>query len=219
MPLSTSLLGQGYANNMNGVFEESIDFSIGLHTGFFDSNQSLAFPYNIGMLAQFDYTPNISKKLYLGTEAGMFFTASSKDKLGRETRVVIADISIYPGLSFPIHSNISPDDKIMTKIRKLRKMRKFKVGFGVNIAIPVQKRSAGNGVNNNAIKTGIGLTLRTSYDLPNRMSLFANLTRISRDLDGYAYKNDSSMERSNGNRHNATYIFKLGFIWNFLAKR
>ena len=194
------------------------DFSIGIHTGIFDSNQSVYFPYNIGINSKFEYTPDIFKKLFLGTEAGMFFTASQKDKLGRETRLVFADVSLYPGISIPLKSGISPDDKPKTIIRKLKRQRKIKLALGLNIAIPIKKQSYGSGVNNNAIRSGIGLTLRTSYDLPNRITVFANVSRISKDLDGYAYKSENSSERSNGNKYNVSYIMKLGVSWNFLRK-
>ncbi len=197
---------------------DASDFSVGIHTGLFDSNQSVYFPYNIGIVSKFDYTPDIFKKLFLGTEAGMFFTASQKDDLGRETRLVFTDISLYPGMSFPIKSNISPDDSPKSVLRKLKNQRKIKVAFGLNIAIPLRKNSYGSGVNNDAIKTGLGLTLRTSYDLPNRVTLFANVTRISKDLDGYAYKGNGTLERSNGNKHNVSYILKLGASWNFLRR-
>ena len=204
--------------NQVKYFGEESDFSIGIHTGFFDSNQSIKFPFNIGILTQFNYIPDVSKRWFIGAEIGGFFTTGGIDKLGRTTKTMIADITIYPGYSIPINSKISYEDNLITRLKKEKIARKLKIGLGFAIAIPIQKKSYGSGVNNEAVNTGIGFSLRTSYDLPNRIALFGNITRIGKDLDGYAYLNNGTSERSPGNKHLVTYIFKLGILWNFLKK-
>lgn len=208
----------GMLTSEEELIGEASEFFIGLHTGIFDCNQSVKYPFNIGMVAQYNYLPDVSGKWFFGAELGAFYTASGEDKLNRRTKLGLVDISIYPGISFPVNANITSDDNNILRRKKLAQARKLRFALGFVVAIPVKKASEGPGVNLDAIKPGLGLTLRSSYDLPNRLTLFLNITRIGRDLDGYAYKSPVSNERSNGNKHDLSYYYKLGVLWNFFRK-
>lgn len=201
----------------NNIDQESSEIFIGVHSGFFDSNQH-SIAYNIGVISKYHYIPYESGRWFLGGELGMFYASSKIDKLDRNTKVGIVDISVYPGYSIPIGINIKPDDTVSKRYKKLASARKLRFGLGLAIAIPVLKRSEGGGVNLNEIKPYIGFSLKSSYDLHNRISLFGSVTRIGRDLDGFAYRSETSPERSNGNKHDVTYYFKFGVIWNFIKK-
>ena len=217
IPLS-SIAQKGMLTSEEELIGETSEFSFGLHTGIFDCNQSYNYPFNIGVVAQYHYVPDISKKMFFGTEMGIFYTTGREDKLNRKTKLTIMDISVFPGLSFPINSKITSNDNSLTRMKKLSKARKISFALGLALAIPLQKKSEGHGVNINAIKPGLGLTLRTSYDMPNRLMVFLSATRIGRDLDGYAYQSSTSNVRSNGNKHNATYYYKFGILWNVFNK-
>ncbi len=206
---------QGMLTSEEDLIGKSSDFFVGLHTGIFDSNQSIKFPYNIGVVAQYNYIPDVTKRWFFGAEAGAFFTASKEDALNRKTKMILGDITLYPGWSFPIAAKISPDDNAAIRLKKLSLARKARIGLGFTATIPILKKSEGNGVNLNAIKPGFGLTLRSSYELPNKLTVFMNATMVNQDLDGYAYKSNTSSERSNGNKHDASFYLKLGFLWNF----
>ena len=209
---------QGILLSDEELLSEDSEFAIGIHTGIFDCNQTVKYPYNIGILAQYNYIPNIAKNWYFGGEVGAFFTSSPADEYGRKTQVFLTDITVYPGMSFPIGVKISPDDNVTTKLKKLRNARKFKIGLGFTVVLPLQKRSSGSRVNNEAIKPSIGFSLRTSYDLPNRLTLFANATRVGSDLDGYSLVNTTRLEPSSDNENSTTYYYKLGILWNFLGE-
>ena len=210
------IYGQTVIKYDDDLFGEATEFAIGVHSGIFDSNQSVTFPFNVGVVAQFNYIPDVSKKFYLGVEGGTFFTRSQPDKLGRITNLVFSDITVYPGLSFPVKTKVNNDDNYISKVKKRVEARKFRVAPGFVVIIPVHKQSSGAGVNNESITTTWGVALRMSYHMKNRLSLFGNIMRIGKDLDGYAYKGSDTMERSNGNKHDVTYIFKAGVMYKIL---
>jgi len=211
--LSINANAQSVTKFDRGLFGEDSEFAIGVHTGIFDSNQSVLFPFNVGVLAQYNYIPDVSRKFYMGAESGLFFTRSKADKLGRTTNLVFGDITVYSGFSFPIKANTGSDDKYTEKVKKRVAAPKIRISPGFVVIFPIYKRSGGSGVNNESIKTSIGFALRMSYHLRSRISIFANISRINRDLDGYAYKGEDTNERSNGNKHDVTYIFKTGVMW------
>ena len=107
------------------------------------------------------------------------------------------------------------EDNPMLRLKKMISARKFRVGAGFTIAVPLSVNSDGVGVNTDNIKPGFGFSFRTSYDLANRLTLFANGTRISRDLDGLGYVSETSSEPVPGNEHKVTYYYKIGVLWNF----
>lgn len=201
-------------------FGESADFLIGINSGVFDCNSWVKYPYNIGAVAQFNYFPDLTKNWFFGAEVGAFYTQSTEkgDKWGRESKGAFADITLYPGLSFPIGNSFSAEDNEVLRLKKLAQARKFKVGLGFTIAIPIVKKSEGVGVNVDAVKPGFGFSARTSYDLNKRLSIFANATRIGRDLDGLGFINKTSTERIEGNKYKVTYYYKIGVLWNFIRK-
>ena len=210
---------EGMLTSEETLIGESADFFVGFHTGIFDCNQSAKYPYNLGVVAQYNYIPDVAKKWFFGAELGAFYIKGAEDDLGRITKLALGDLNIYPlGLSFPIKSEVKQNDNAALRLKKISKARKFKVGLGFAVAFPLMKKSTGPGVNVDAIKTGIGLTIRSSYDLPNRMTLFFNATSIGKDMDGLAYKSSTSLERSNGNQHDLTIYYKIGVMWNFLKK-
>ncbi|HHH54649.1 MAG TPA: hypothetical protein ENK91_13390 [Bacteroidetes bacterium] len=208
---------QGMLTSEENLIGESQDFMIGIHTGAFDCNQSVKYPYAIGVVGQYNYVPDITEKFFFGGEAGLFYTGSGEDKLTRKTRLVLGDITVYPGLSFPFGANITADDNATMRLKKLAQARRIRVGLGFTASFPIVKKSEGPGVNLDQVKPGVGFSLRSSIDLPNRLTLFLNATRIGRDLDGYAYKGQTA-ERSDGNKSNVSYYYKLGVMWNFLRK-
>lgn len=203
--------------NLNG---EGSDYSLGIHTGAFDCNQTVKYPYTIGVLGQYNYVPDVSKNWYFGAELGAFYTQGKEkdDKYGRLVKAAFADLTIYPGLSFPLGSEFAEEDNAVLRLKKMAQARKFRIGLGFTVAMPLIKKSEGVGVNVDPIKAGFGFSLRTSYDLPNRLTLFANATRIGRDLDGLGFVNSTSTERIAANEHKVSYYYKLGILWNFLAK-
>lgn len=213
-----SIAQQGMLTSEEGLVGDASEFLIGIHTGLFDCNQTIKYPYNIGVLAQYNYIPDVTKKLFIGGELGAFYSGSKADDYGRKTRVTLADITVYPGLSFPVGANLSSNDNTTRRLKKLSKSRKLSVGLGFTVAIPLHRKSEGSRVNTEAIKPGLGFSIRTSFDLPNRLTLFGHATRIGRDLDGYSNYSINSIEPSSDNEKNATYYYKLGLLWNFLGK-
>lgn len=199
-------------------FGESADFLIGINSGLFDCNSWVKYPYNIGAVAQFNYIPDLTKNWFFGAEVGAFYTAAKGDKYARETKAAFADISLYPGLSFPIGTSFSAEDNEVLRLKKLAQARKFKVGLGFTVAVPIVKKSEGVGVNVDAVKPGFGFSARTSYDLTRRLAIFANATRIGKDLDGLGFINKTSTERIEGNKYKVTYYYKIGVLWNFIRK-
>jgi len=153
---------------------------------------------------------------YLGTELGAFFTSSQIDKYGRETNVALADISVFPGISIPIGSKVIKTDNGNKLLRKLKTTRRLNFGFGFTVVFPLRKRSAGSRVKTDAIKSGLGFSLRSSFDLKNRLAIFANITRIGKDLDGYSIIGSNTP--SNDNKHEVSYYYKIGVLWNFIRK-
>jgi hypothetical protein len=202
------------------LLKESFDFSVGVNTGFFDSNQHPTYPLNFGIVAQYNYIPDVSKNWFFGAELGAFYTQIEEkpEKWGRSLRAAFADITIYPGLSFPINPKHSDNDNAATRLRKINDAKKFRVGLGFTVAIPLMVKSEGIGANPDQVKTGIGFSLRTSYDFTNRLTLFANGTRIGRDMDGFGYISNDSGIPLEGNEHKATYYYKVGVLWHFLEK-
>lgn len=201
------------------LLKESFDFSLGVNTGFFDSNQHPTYPFNFGVVAQYNYVPDVSKKWFFGAEVGAFYTQVEEkpEKWGRSLRAAFADITIYPGISFPLNTKYSEDDNPASRLRKMNDARKFRVGLGFTVAIPLMVESEGIGANPDQVKTGIGFSLRTSYDFTNRLTLFANGTRIGRDMDGFGHVGNSDIIAS-GNEHKATYYYKVGVLWHFIEK-
>lgn len=189
--------------------------SAGLHFGIFDSNQSVKYPLSFGVAAKYEYIPNMMKNFFIGSEIGAFYSTSKLDKLNRKTNILLSDISIYPGYIFALGADFSENDSEVIRMKKMAKAKKIKVGLGLTVAFPLSKNSEGHGVNLNEIKPGVGFSFLTSYTLTNQLNVFFNATRIGRDLDGYAYVNDSSDVRSNGNKHNVSYYYKLGLMRNF----
>jgi hypothetical protein len=203
--------------NLNGEFS---DYSIGIHTGAFDCNQTVKYPYNIGVVGQYNYVPDVSKNWYFGAELGAFYTQGKEkaDNYGRSVKSALADLTIYPGLSFPLSSEFASEDNAVLRLKKMAQARKFRVGLGFTVVMPLIKKSEGVGVNVDAVKAGFGFSMRTSYDLPNRLTLFANASRIGRDLDGLGFVSSTSTEKVAGNESKVSYYYKLGVLWNFVAR-
>ncbi|MGE5354800.1 MAG: hypothetical protein ACM3PT_01045 [Deltaproteobacteria bacterium] len=219
--ISQNTIAQETQQSDDQVFGESSDFLIGIHSGVFDCNSWVKYPYNIGAVAQFNYIPDLTKNWFFGAEVGAFYTQSKEEKpekWGRSTKGAFADITVYPGLSFPIGTGYSSEDNEVLRLKKLAQARKFKVGLGFTVAIPLVKKSEGVGVNTDAVKAGFGFSARTSYDVTKKLSIFANATRIGRDLDGLGFINKTSTERIEGNKHKTTYYYKIGVLWSFLGK-
>ena len=211
---------QGMLSSEETLLGESSDFSVGIHTGIFDCNQTVKYPYNIGVVGQYNYTPDISKNWFFGAELGAFYTQGKEkdDKWGRKVSAAFADITVYPGLSFPIGTSYAEEDNATLRLKKLAQSRKFRIGLGFTVSLPLLKKSEGQGVNLDPVKAGFGFSLRTSYDLPNRLTVFANGTRIGRDLDGFGFVNTNSTEKITGNEKNVSYYYKVGVLWNFMMK-
>jgi len=211
---------QGMLISEETLLGEASDFSIGIHTGAFDCNQTVKYPYNIGVVGQYNYTPDVSKNWFFGAELGAFYTQGNEkaDNWGRKVKGAFADITVYPGLSFPIGTSFAEEDNATLRLKKLAQARKFRIGLGFTVALPLIKKSEGVGVNLDPVKAGFGFSLRTSYDLPNRLTIFANGTRIGRDLDGLGFVNNTSTERIAGNLKKVSYYYKIGVLWNFVKK-
>lgn len=195
---------------------DNVDYGLGIHVGAFDCNSWVKYPYTIGADFQFNYVPDVMKKWFIGTEVGAFYAGSGADKFGRKTSGMYADFTFYPGLSFPVGSNYMEEDNATLRYKKMAESRKFRVGMGFTIATPLYKNSSGINTNLKTIKTGFGFSFRTSYDLPKRLTIFGDATRISRDLDGLARESSASLEPYVSNNHKVTYYYKLGILWNFV---
>jgi hypothetical protein len=211
---------QGMLTAEETLLGEASDFSLGIHTGAFDCNQTVKYPYNIGVVGQYNYTPDVSKNWFFGAELGAFYTQGNEksDNYGRKVKGAFADITVYPGLSFPIGTSFAEEDNATLRLKKLAQARKFRIGLGFTVALPLIKKSEGVGVNLDPVKAGFGFSLRTSYDLPNRLTIFANGTRIGSDLDGLGFVNNTSTERIAGNEKKVSYYYKIGVLWNFVKK-
>ncbi len=203
------------AQSVHEILGESYNISAGIHSGIFDSNHNGTYPLNIGVVLQYDYYPDVRSNLYFGGQLGSFFAFSDNDKYGRKTRDVFVDFTFYPGISFPLEKNTGKSKNPGKVIKYLKDVRRLNVSLGFTAVFPTRKRSEGAGVNTDAIKPGIGLAFKTSYELKNRISAFLNVSRINRDLDGYAFTGNNP-NRSNVNQ--VTYIFKLGIIYSFINK-
>ena len=220
MALSLSSLSaqEGMLTSEETLLGESSDFFVGLHTGIFDCNQTTKYPFNIGVVAQYNYVPDVSKKWFFGAELGAFYVYGKEDALNRTTKLGLGDITVFPGISFPVFTKIRTTDNTSLRLKKISRSRRIRLGLGFTAVFPLLKGSEGPGVNVDAIKPGYGFSWRSSLDLPKRITVFINLTRIGRDLDGLAYKSSTSFERSNGNKHGESYYYKVGIMWNFLKK-
>ena len=207
----------GMLTSKNDIIGEASEFFIGLHSGIFDANQTGRYPYNIGVVVKYNYIPNVTKRLFLGSELGVFYVTSDKDDLFRKLQATFLDMTFYPGYSIPLGTKIRVQDNASIRVKKFSQARKFKIGMGFTVIVPLKVSSTGATTNNSeAVKSGIGVSLRTSFDLPNRVSLFASVTRIGRDLDGFGV-HPGSIEPHAGNLHDVSYYLKVGFSWNFLA--
>ena len=56
----------GMLSSQNDIIGETSEFFIGLHSGLFDANQTVTYPYNIGLVAQYNYIPNVVKSDFNG---------------------------------------------------------------------------------------------------------------------------------------------------------
>ncbi len=203
------------AQSVHEILGESYNISAGIHSGVFDSNHNGAYPLNIGVVLQYDYYPDVRSNLYFGGQLGSFFAFSGDDKYGRKTRDVFVDFTFYPGISLPLEKSTVKSKNPGKVIKYLKDVRRLNVSLGFTAVFPTRKRSEGSGVNTDAIKPGIGFALKASYELKNRISIFLNITRINRDLDGYAFTGNNP-NKSNVNQ--VTYIHKLGIIYSFINK-
>lgn len=203
----------GMLTSFENLIGESSNYYVGIHSGLFDSNQHGGYAFNIGGVIQYNYTPESRFNWFLGTELGTFYTQSKLDNQNRQTKLTIIDLSIFPSISFPIAAGISNDDNSTLRRKKQSKAKKIKFGLGISAAIPLYKASTGSGINIDAIKTGFGFSFKSSIDLPFNFGLFMSATRIGTDLDGYAYIDDNSTIRSNGNKHNVSYYYKFGLLY------
>jgi len=202
-------------SSVHDIIGESYKISGGIHSGIFDSNHAGNYPLNIGVVLQYNYYPDIRNNLFFGGELGSFFAFSGSDKYGRRTRDVFVDFTFYPGISFPLDKNGQTFKNPKKIIKYYKDVRRLDVSLGFIAVFPTRKRSEGHGVNTNAIKPGIGFSLRASYELKNRISIFLNTSRISRDLDGYAVIGTSP---NRNNHNNVTYIYKIGVMYTFIHK-
>ena len=203
----------GMLTSFENLIGESSNYYVGLHSGLFDSNQHGGYAFNIGGLIQYNYTPESRTNWFLWNELGAFYVQSKLDDQNRQTKLTIIDLSIIPSIYFPIGAGISIDDNYTLKRKKRLKAKKFKIGLGFTAAIPLYKGSSGSGVNLDAIKPGFGFSLKTSIDLLYNIGLYMSATRVGTDLDGYAYTDDTSTTKSNGNRHNVSYYYKFGLLY------
>ena len=202
-------------SSIHSIIGESYKLSGGIHSGIFDSNHAGNYPMNIGVVLQYNYYPDIRNNLFFGGELGSFFAFSDTDKYGRKTRDVFIDFSFYPGISFPLEKNGQTFKNPKKLIKYYKEVRRLDVSLGFIAVFPTRKRSEGGGVNNTTIKPSIGFSLRASYELKNRISIFFNTSRINRDLDGYGVIGTNP---NKFNKNSVTYIHKIGMIYTFIRK-
>lgn len=209
---NVNMVAQSSVHNLDG---ESYNVSAGIHSGVFDSNHKGSYPLNIGVVLQYDYYPDIRNNLFFGSELGTFFAFSDTDVYGRKTRDVFVDITLYPGISIPLEKRKAKNKNPQKLIKYFKDVRRLNLALGFTVIYPLRKRSEGSGVNIDAIKPAIGFSFRSSYELKNRVSAFLNISRISKDLDGYAVTG-TTIHMDNVNK--VTYVFKLGILYSFITK-
>ncbi len=202
-------------SSVHDIIGESYKLSGGIHSGIFDSNHAGNYPLNIGVLLQYNYYPDIRNNLFFGGELGSFFAFSGSDKYGRRTRDVFIDFTFYPGISIPLEKNSKTSKNPGKIIKYLKDVRRLDFSLGFIAIFPTRKRSEGSGVNNNSIKPGIGFSARASYELKDRIGIFLNVSRINKDLDGYAVVGSAP---NRNNEFSVTYIYKIGVMYNFIHK-
>ncbi|MEZ4908459.1 MAG: hypothetical protein R2771_12645 [Saprospiraceae bacterium] len=204
-----------YLSKDERLVGDNFELAGGVHIGAFDCNQTTKYPYNLGAVFQFNYIPDVTQNWFFGTEIGAFYASGKADDYDRKIKDAILDFSFYPGLSFPLGSSYLSEDNPTVRLKKMVHARKFRIGAGFTIAVPLSVASEGVGVNTDIVKAGFGFSLRTSFDLGDRLSLFANASRIGKDLDGLGFVSSTSSEPVLANEHNVTYYYKLGVVWYF----
>jgi len=189
----------------------SSDFSIGIHSGIFDCNQTYKYPYNVGAFLQYNYTPNVMKNWFVGAEAGAFFTQGSPDDYNRETNLFVGHVSLYPGYSITLDKKEYPEElDFESKINA----RKLKFAAGLTLGMPL-KVSDSNGVSADNAKIGFGFTGMVLFDVTSKLSVLGSMTRVGADMDGKGYT--TSGEVLEGNNNKASYWYKVGLSYNLMA--
>jgi hypothetical protein len=190
------------------------DFLVGIHSGIFDCNQEYYYPYNIGINAQYNYTPNVMKNWYMGAEIGSFFTQSPEDGNLREMGAIIGHISLYPGYSFTLNSKEFPEEG---DFEAKLKTHKLKVAAGVTLGIPFTTYSSGSTYNPDNANIGFGFTAMVLYDMPNRLNLFGSVTNVAADMDGFGYDPETG-NRTPGNDHQSSWWYKVGIAYSIFGR-
>ena len=192
----------------------SSDFLIGLHSGIFDCNQDYNYPYNLGIVGQYNYTPNVLKNWFMGAEIGAFFAQNGLDGNNREMGTLISHLSIYPGISFDLNKREYPEEEDLSQ--KL-KSKKLKFAVGVTLGVPIKTFSTGIHYDPDNAKTGIGFTAMSIFEMSPRLSFFGSITRVGADMDGFGYYPESG-DLFEGNKHKLSYWAKIGLAYNLMAR-
>jgi hypothetical protein len=171
-----------------------LEFAGGLHFGAFDCNQTNKYPINVGVLFMSHYQ-KANSPWFFGGEVGVAKVNGSEEEnnYGRTTSMYIGNITLLGGYNFG----------------------SLKLAVGIPYYTPISVSSEGTGFVEPS--GGVGVAGYGFYKLPNRLSLFGSMSRIGKDLDGFGNINEDL--RASGNTEQATYIYKLGFLWNFIPSK
>ena len=187
---------------------------IGLHSGIFDCNQEYNYPFNIGAIAQYNYTPNVLKNWFVGSELGVFFTQNGEDGNLREMGAIIGHFSIYPGIAIDLNKKEFPEEENFSDNMRSNKL---KFAAGITVGLPVKTYSSGSTYDPSNADSGFGFTGMVSYQMPNKLNIFASATRVGADMDGFGY-DPVSGDSTPGNEGKVSYWYKIGIAYNVLGK-
>ena len=190
------------------------DFLVGLHSGIFDCNQDYNYPFNLGVVGQYNYTPNVLKMWYLGAELGAFYTQNGEDGNLRTMGAMVSHFSIYPGVSFELNKKEYPEDE---SFREKIKSRKLKFAAGFTVGVPLKTYSSGIHYDPSNAKTGIGFTAMSVFEINHKLNVFGSFTRVNADMDGFGFDPETG-DRTPGNKHDVSYWVKLGLAYNLLGR-
>ncbi len=195
-----------------GLMDKELDMSIpgtkwdvmgGLHIGAFDCNQTLKYPLSVGATLFGQYIPRVQYPFFLGAELGSFLVKGEEDpdKWGRKINLSFLDFMLYGGYEMKLNA----EDKDIPSYA-------LKIALGIPYVQPLGNNSEGPGLNKSS--GGIGAGALVFLDLPNRLSLYGTIYRVGKDLDGFGY--DDAGNVLPANKLQVTYLYKWGFVWNFI---
>jgi len=214
MFVSTTIAQGDMMTREEKLVGSSTDFSVGIHSGIFDCNQEYDYPFNIGLVGQYNYTPNVMKNWFIGGEAGVFFTQSPEDGNFREMGAIVGHVSLFPGYSINLDKKEFPEeDDFNSKLNS----KKLNLGLGLTLGVPIKTYSSGSTYHEDNADTGFGFSGFMSYDVSRKLNIFGSVSRVGADMDGFGYDPETD-DRTIGNDYKVSYWGKIGIAYNLFVR-